>query len=99
MGNESNKSTIFSLIFAILALAAYISSILVLNFMSATSPGFFVYIFGIFGLGGVFAIIGLILGIIGIRKQRLKVLAITCTIICCLVLAAVLYSGGMMLFV
>jgi len=98
MGNNSNKAAIISLIIAILGVASYIASTMVVSYLETSTPGFFVYIFGLFGLGGVLALTGLILGIFGIRKKKLKALAIISIIICCLVLIVVIYSGIMMLF-
>lgn len=98
MTNESNKPAVLSILFALLGITSYISSNLVLNFINPTTPGFLVYILSLFGLGGVLALVGLILGIIGIRKPRLKVLAVISTVICSIVLIAVVYSGIMMIF-
>ena len=98
MVKDTNKKAGLSLIFAFLALASYVASNLVLNFINPATPGFLVYIFSLFGLGGVLAFVGLILGILGARKPRLKVVAIIGIILCAIILVAVLYSGIMMLF-
>ena len=98
MGKEPNKPAVFSLIFAILAIASYFASTMLITYVDPAIPGYFVYFFSLFGLCGVLALVGLILGILGVRKPRLKVIAIISIIISCLVIIIVVYSGIMMIF-